>query len=213
MKSPTPSLAWSCEDQAAAEGWSCVAGVDEAGRGPLAGPVIAAAVIWQTREIPQGINDSKKLSPAKREAIAAQLTSFSGLIWALGEASPQEIDQINILQATRLAMERALGALSARPDFALLDGCPFPSFAWRHRGIVSGDAISPSIASASILAKVARDRQMVALDAVYPGYGFAEHKGYGTARHLDALQKLGPCPAHRRSFAPVSQASFDFGES
>ena len=179
-----------------------VAGIDEAGRGPLAGPVVAAAVILDpARPIP-GLNDSKKLSEAARERLAPQIRERA-LAWAVAEASVEEIDRLNILHATMLAMQRAVEGLSVTPRLALIDGNRCPKLAVPSAPVVKGDSQVPAIAAASILAKVSRDREMQQLDAQYPGYGIAGHKGYPTAVHLEALRRLGPTPIHRRSFAPV----------
>ena len=179
-----------------------VCGVDEAGRGPWAGPVSAGAVILEPNMIPKGLDDSKKLTAKAREALEPQIKA-SALAWGVGFATAEEIDTLNILQATGLAMRRAIEALSVKPAHALVDGnyrfvlpCPVTP-------VVGGDGKSLSIAAASILAKVARDRLMVEMDAVYPGYGFAGHKGYHATSHVAALAKLGPCPIHRRSWAPI----------
>lgn len=195
------------ENKARREGYHCIAGVDEAGRGPLAGPVVAAAVVFPGIPPVQGLNDSKKLTEPRREALYEELIGSAEVSWAVGVIGPPEIDRINILQATRRAMEIALSALDPPPDLALLDGLPFREFAFPHRAIVRGDARSLSIAAASIIAKVTRDRLMRRMNGEFPGYGFDRNKGYGTAEHLDALRRIGPCPAHRRSFSPVAQAS------
>ncbi|MCC7413035.1 MAG: ribonuclease HII [Gammaproteobacteria bacterium] len=179
-----------------------VAGVDEVGRGPLAGPVVAAAVVLDPRRIIAGLRDSKALSARRREDLAARIEQ-EALAWALGRAEVEEIDAINILQATLLAMRRAVEALAVVPVLALVDGPHCPSLVCPARAVIGGDATQPAISAASIIAKVARDREMVALEARYPGYGFAAHKGYPTAAHLQALARLGVTPAHRRSFAPV----------
>ncbi|MEQ8802025.1 ribonuclease HII [Haliea sp.] len=179
-----------------------LAGVDEVGRGPLAGDVVAAAVILDpSRPIP-GLRDSKKLSSARREALAAQIREHA-LGWAVARASVAEIDALNILQASLLAMHRAVQALDPQPDCVLVDGNRLPRWDYHSEPVVGGDDRVPAIAAASILAKVQRDRELVALDALYPGYGFAAHKGYPTAAHLQALRRLGVTPVHRRSFAPV----------
>ncbi|KLU61074.1 ribonuclease HII [Peptococcaceae bacterium CEB3] len=183
------------------QGFLLVAGLDEAGRGPLAGPVFAAACILPARFRLPGLNDSKLLSVKKREALFP-LIQAQALAWAVAEASVEEIDSLNILQATKLAMVRAVDALRVKPHYLLIDALELP-LALPQRGLIGGDRLSASIAAASILAKVERDKLMERLDALYPGYGFARHKGYGTREHLQALQELGPCPAHRRSFAPV----------
>ena len=189
-----------------ARGFSLVAGVDEAGRGPLAGPVIAAAVILPAGFALDGLTDSKTVPAVRREKFFAFLTTQTSVVWSTGLAAVEEIDRLNILRATHLAMARAVGALHARPDHALVDGLPVPDLPVPHTALVGGDALSLSIAAASIIAKVTRDRLMVALDAEYPQYGFARHKCYGVPQHLEALRHHGPCPVHRRSFAPVGQA-------
>jgi len=181
-----------------------IAGVDEAGRGPLAGPVVAAAVILDPRNPVAGLADSKKLSAAQRERLF-DLICARALCCAVGSASVQEIDEINILQATMLAMRRAVQGLRLTPSKVLIDGNRIPVLALRAEAIVGGDALVPSISAASIIAKVHRDRWCAQLDVQYPDYGFASHKGYGTARHLAALRRLGACPEHRRSFAPVTE--------
>lgn len=182
-----------------------LAGLDEAGRGPLAGPVIAAVVVLGARQAIAGVRDSKQLSPGRREALAPVIRR-DAVAWALGRAEAAEIDRLNILQASLLAMARALAALAVTPDRLHVDGNRLPPLG-DYRGeavaMVGGDRQCPAVAAASILAKVARDAEMRALDAHYPGYGFARHKGYPTAAHLAALTRLGPCAIHRRSFAPV----------
>jgi ribonuclease HII len=179
------------------------AGVDEAGRGPLAGPVCAAAVILDPANSPAGIGDSKQLSAARREQLALEIKR-SAIAWAVSFVEVAEIDRINILQASLLAMRRALGALAVKPVLALVDGnrCP-ADLECEARAVIGGDRKIASIGAASILAKVARDQHMQGLDQRYPGYGFAQHKGYGTRQHLEALARLGVSPEHRRSFAPV----------
>lgn len=179
-----------------------IVGVDEAGRGPLAGPVVAGAVILRADGI-AGLADSKTLSQRQRCALEAEIQASCR--WAIGVATPEEIDAINILAATMLAMTRAVDALAIDPAMVLVDGNRLPQWRYRARAIVGGDAIEPAISAASIIAKQARDAMMVAADAAYPGYGFARHKGYGTAAHIEALARLGPCPIHRRSFAPVAR--------
>lgn len=186
-----------------AGGARLVGGVDEAGRGCLAGPVVAAAAVVPRDFSHPCLNDSKKLTPAARERIYAELRADGRLLIAFGSASVEEIDRINILRASHLAMERALRALPEIPDGLLIDGLPVRPFPFPHRGVVGGDALCLSIAAASVIAKVERDRLMREAEADFPGYGFARHKGYGTALHLQALRQLGPCPLHRRSFAPV----------
>jgi ribonuclease HII len=190
-----------------ARGFFLVAGVDEAGRGPLAGPVLAAAVILPRDFALDGLNDSKKLTAKKREHFHAILTTRTEIHWAVGAASVEEIDTLNILRATHLAMARAIAALPQEPQHALVDGLPVRGLPLAHTALVAGDTLSLSIAAASVIAKVTRDRLMVELDAAYPQYGFARHKGYGVRQHLEALRHHGPSPAHRRSFQPVAQAS------
>lgn len=181
-----------------------IAGVDEAGRGPLAGEVYAAAVILPVSYKLPGLNDSKKLSESRREQlfdlIQAQAVSFA----IVGIAAP-EIDRLNIFQATLQAMTQAVTMLATQPDFVYVDGTHCPPWAYQCQAMVQGDSQLDCIAAASILAKVARDRVMVKMDQQYPGYGFAKHKGYPTKAHMAALEKLGPCPAHRRSYAPVAR--------
>lgn len=179
-----------------------IAGVDEAGRGPLAGPVYAACVVLDPRRPIAGLRDSKKLAPGRRAALAEAIRR-SAAAWALGRAEVEEIDQLNILQASLLAMARAVAALGVRPDRVLVDGCHCPPVELAVEAIIGGDDRVPEIAAASILAKTARDAEMVRLDALYPLYGFDRHKGYPTQEHLAALGRHGVSPVHRRSFAPV----------
>ncbi len=179
-----------------------VCGVDEAGRGPWAGPVSAGAVILNPDDLPAGIDDSKALTHARREALETEIKARA-LAWGVGFASVEEIDQLNILHATGLAMCRAIEALAIPPAAALVDGNYRFKLPCAIQTVVKGDSLSLSIAAASILAKTARDRLMVELDAEYPGYGFAGHKGYNAPLHSDGLKALGPCPAHRRSWAPI----------
>jgi len=189
-----------------------VAGVDEAGRGPLAGPVVAAAVIFPKSSDPlPGLDDSKKLTARRRDLLYEHLTRAPCVLWAVSIQGPEVIDQINILQATHRAMREATLALSQTPGHVLIDGLPVPNFPLPHTALVKGDGRSQSIAAASIIAKVTRDRLMEAIDVNFPQYGFCRHKGYGTATHLAALQKHGPCPHHRRSFAPVAQTVLKLG--
>lgn len=183
-----------------------VAGVDEAGRGPLAGPVTAAAVMLDPARPITGLADSKRLTAARREALETEIQTRA-LAWAVATASPAEIDTLNILQASLLAMRRAVLALGRVPELALVDGNRCPTLDCPVQAIVGGDGKVAAIAAASILAKVARDREMVRLDDLYPGYGLAIHKGYPTADHLIALRALGPCAIHRRSFRPVREAA------
>lgn len=179
-----------------------ICGVDEAGRGPLAGPVIAAAVILDPARPIEGLADSKLLNEARREALFDEICDRA-LAWAVGRAEVAEIDRINILQATLLAMQRAVETLQPAPMQALVDGNRLPQLSCPARAVIGGDASEPCISAASILAKVSRDREMVALDTQFPGYGLAQHKGYATRAHLQALRALGVSRIHRRSFAPV----------
>jgi len=189
------------EAAALSSGHAIICGIDEAGRGPWAGPVCAAAVILDQRNIPQGLNDSKKLSEAKRDHLFPLIIATAEV--GIGLASAQEIDEINILQATYLAMGRAIEALKSRPTLALIDGNRAPKLFCATQTIIGGDAKSLSIAAASIIAKVTRDRLMIEMDKAFPAYGFAKHKGYGTAFHASALAQHGPCTEHRFSFAPI----------
>ena len=182
-----------------------LAGVDEVGRGPLAGDVVAAAVILDARWPIAGLADSKSLSHRRRQELAALIRERS-VAYAIGRASVAEIDSMNILQASLQAMHRAVAALPIRPDFVLVDGNRLPRWPFRGEAVVKGDSRFAAIAAASILAKVSRDAELVALAQRFPGYGFAQHKGYPTAAHLDALIRLGPTAVHRRSFAPVQRA-------
>ena len=179
-----------------------VCGVDEAGRGPWAGPVSAAAVILNPRKIPRGLDDSKKLSAKSREALEPEVKA-KAVAWGVGFASVEEIHDLNILHATGLAMRRAIEALAVAPACALVDGNYRFDLGCQVKTVVGGDGKSKSIAAASILAKVARDAEMALMEERYPGYGFASHKGYSTPEHLSALRALGPCAIHRRSFEPV----------
>lgn len=179
-----------------------VAGVDEAGRGPLAGPVVAAAVVLDPRAPIEGLKDSKQLGVAERERLAALIREYARA-WSVARADAGEIDRINILQATLLAMRRAVEGLSTPPERVLVDGPHCPALPCSAEAVVGGDRTVPSISAASILAKVARDAEMVDLDARYPEYGFRRHKGYPTREHREALANHGPCPFHRRSFGPV----------
>lgn len=194
-------------------GWRRLAGVDEAGRGPLAGPVVAAAVILgrdvaesQEFGLLKGLTDSKQLSPALRETFLNRLQNLPRVEIGIGVADEKEIDAMNILRATHAAMARAIRDLSSLPDYIIVDGLAVPGLPCPSTAIVQGDAQSLSIAAASVAAKVVRDKRMVELDRLYPQYGFAQHKGYGTAAHVQALLEYGPCPIHRRSFRPVRDA-------
>lgn len=182
-----------------------VAGVDEVGRGPLCGAVVTAAVILDPRRPIQGLNDSKKLTEARRELLFDEIRE-KALCWHIARAEVHEIDQLNILHATMLAMQRAVEGLIVRPNLVLVDGNRCPNVSVPCSAVIGGDAQVPAIAAASILAKVARDREMVEMETHYPGYGFGAHKGYPTPVHLEALSRLGPTPIHRRSFAPVRAA-------
>lgn len=179
-----------------------LAGVDEVGRGPLAGPVVAAAVILDPERPIAGLADSKKLSEKRREQLF-ELIQQNALAWAIGRAEVEEIDQINILQASLLAMQRAVAQIEPLPRHALIDGNKCPQLPCTAEAIIKGDTKVPAISAASILAKVVRDREMMEMDRLYPGYGFSGHKGYPSAQHLAALRLLGVSPIHRRSFAPV----------
>ncbi len=194
-------MAWeySLEMQAAQEGYPVVCGVDEAGRGPLCGPVVAAAVILPAGLWIDGLNDSKKLTEKKREALFDVICS-SAVAYSVAQSTVEEINGSNILEATLLAMRRAIAGLSVPPDMALIDGNISRDFPLPVRAVIHGDAISPSIAAASILAKVTRDRMCLELDREYPMYGIARHKGYGTREHMDALRKYGPAPIYRTKF-------------
>ncbi|MBQ8880354.1 MAG: ribonuclease HII [Clostridia bacterium] len=187
------------EDRLYSEGYTAVCGCDEAGRGPLLGPVVAAAVILPRDIVIEGLNDSKKLTEKKRERLF-DIIKERAVAYAVAEASPEEIDEINILNASMLAMRRAVEALEVPADFALIDGNQSRGFTIPTETVVKGDSISCSIAAASILAKVTRDRQCVELDREYPEYNIAKHKGYPTKEHMDAVRKFGPSPIHRRTF-------------
>ena len=188
----------------------CHAGVDEVGRGPLAGPVVAAAVILDPARPVAGLRDSKKLSEKRREALFDEICACA-LAWSLGRAEVEEIDAINILQASLLAMRRAVDGLSIEPEQVLVDGNRCPELRQPCEAIIKGDDRVPAISAASIIAKVSRDREMVALDAQYPGYGLSRHKGYPSKAHLEALRTMGVTPMHRRSYAPVRRLLDDDG--
>ena len=192
-------LDYAIENQLHEEGYTTVCGVDEAGRGPLCGPVFAAACILPDGLVLEGLNDSKKLTPKKRDKLF-DLICENAIAYCIASASVEEIDELNILEADLLAMRRAIDGLSVKADFALIDGNIARGFQIPARAIIGGDAKSPSIAAASILAKVARDRDCITLDAQYPQYGIAKHKGYGTKQHMDALRTYGPSPIHRKQF-------------
>ena len=192
-------LEYQLEQELTEAGYANVCGVDEAGRGPLCGPVVAAACILPAGLVLEGLNDSKKLTPKKRDLLFDAIRE-NAIAYAIAEASVEEIDELNILEATLLAMRRAIEGLSVKADFALIDGNIDRDFPIPARAVIHGDAISPSIAAASILAKVTRDRQCIELDRAYPQYGIAKHKGYGTKVHMDALREYGPSPIHRKQF-------------
>jgi ribonuclease HII len=182
-----------------------IAGIDEAGRGPLAGPVVAAAVVFLEHRRFTGLNDSKKLTPEFRGELFAQITSSRYIHWAVSVQNVVTIDALNILRATHRAMREAISGLPSPPEHVLIDGLPVPNFPSPQTAVIGGDSLSLSIAAASIIAKVTRDRIMDKLDALYPQYGFRRHKGYATPEHLATLREYGPCPLHRFSFSPVAQ--------
>ncbi|MDK7738225.1 ribonuclease HII [Providencia stuartii] len=182
-----------------------IAGVDEVGRGPLVGAVVTAAVILDPKNPIIGLTDSKKLTEKKREKLFVEIQE-KALCWCIGRAEPEEIDEINILHATMLAMQRAVAGLSITPDFVLVDGNRCPTLSMPSQAVIKGDSLVQEISAASILAKVVRDREMVELDKAYPEYGFAKHKGYPTAYHLEKLAQFGATKFHRKSFAPVRRA-------
>ncbi len=192
-------LEYLLEHELTEAGYSHVCGVDEAGRGPLCGPVVAAACILPEGLVLEGLNDSKKLSPKKRDLLFDVIRE-NAIAYSIAQASVAEIDELNILEATLLAMRRAIDGLSVKADFALIDGNVDRDFQIPVRAVIKGDATSPSIAAASILAKVTRDRACEELDSLYPQYGIAKHKGYGTKEHMNALREYGPSPIHRKQF-------------
>jgi len=194
------------------DGLSLVAGVDEVGVGPLAGPLLAAAVILPTDVAIDGVRDSKKVSPKRREVLFTEICN-EAIAWSVGEVSPGEVDRLNPYQGALEAMRRAVTGLARPPDHVLVDARTIPGIDPPQTAIVRGDASVYSIAAASIIAKVSRDRLMAGLDEQFPGYGFAKHAGYGTPEHFRALAALGPCPAHRRSFAPVRERLADAGRA
>lgn len=201
IRATSATLHYECLGREA--GHTCIAGIDEAGRGPWAGPVFAAAVVLDLRNVPDGIADSKKLTEAQREALFDNILQAADV--GVGFADPERIDRDNILAATLWSMQRAVAELKVKPDFLLIDGNRAPAFDCAVQTIVKGDALSLSIAAASIVAKVSRDRMMRRFDVQYPDYGFGQHKGYGTAQHSAALKKHGVTPLHRRSFKPVRE--------
>lgn len=199
MKREPHIMSWDEEEKYFSQGYSLIAGTDEAGRGPLAGPVYAAAVILPAHFTIPGLNDSKKISEKKREELF-DIIKENALAYAIASCDAREIDALNILEASQTAMRRAVSALSVRPELLLVDGNIARGFDLPTVTLVGGDAKSPNIAAASVLAKVSRDRVMIELDREYPQYGFARHKGYPTADHMEAVRKNGPCPYHRMSF-------------
>jgi ribonuclease HII len=204
-----PFCGWTLEEAARGRGALRIAGVDEVGRGPLFGPVVAAAVILPTGCRLEGLTDSKKLSEKKRNELDAAIRAHA-VCWAIAEVNAETIDRINIRQASLLAMRRAVEQLALSPDFLLIDGRDTIDWECPQQAVIHGDAISLSIAAASVLAKVHRDRLLVELDREFPGYGLARHKGYGSPEHLAALARLGPTPLHRKSFHPVAQSELLF---
>ncbi len=192
-------LDYQLEEALQNEGYQSICGVDEAGRGPLCGPVFAAACILPMGLVLEGLNDSKKLTPKKRDKLFDEICE-NAIAYCIASATVEEIDSLNILEADLLAMRRAIDGLAVKVDFALIDGNVARDFQIPARAIIKGDAISPNIAAASILAKVARDRDCIELDRLYPQYGIAKHKGYGTKQHMDALRAHGPSPIHRKQF-------------
>ena len=194
-----PKDLWVIENARYSDTVQCICGVDEAGRGPLAGPVYAAAVILPRGLVIEGLNDSKKLTEKRREILYDVIVE-QAVAYGIGSADEKEIDEINILQATFLAMRRAIEAMPVRPDLALIDGNRDSDFGVKSETVIRGDSLSANIAAASILAKVPRDRVMMQYAGQYPQYGFEVHKGYGTKRHYEALRQFGPCPIHRQSF-------------
>lgn len=205
---PDDSFERACFDR----GHQVVAGIDEAGRGPLAGPVSAAAVVLPKGFTFEGLDDSKKLTEKRRELLFDQLMEESEVRWGLAMIEAPEVDELNVLKATHIAMARAVEALGLDVDHCLVDGLPVPHFPYSHEGIVKGDSKSISIAAASIIAKVSRDRKMREHAEEFPEYGFERHKGYGTKDHLTALEAHGPCRIHRRSFQPVAQRLLPFDQ-
>ena len=203
---------WTLEEAARSRGALRIAGVDEVGRGPLFGPVVAAAVILASGFQFDGLTDSKKLSEKKRNQLDLEIRARA-VCWAIAEVDAETIDRINIRQASLLAMRRAVERLALGPDFLLIDGRDTIEWQCPQQAVIRGDATSFSIAAASVLAKVHRDRLLVELDSEFPGYGLAQHKGYGCPAHLAALAELGPTPLHRKSFHPVAQAALQFPES
>jgi ribonuclease HII len=193
------------EKKLRARGFSFIAGIDEAGRGPLAGPVVAAAVILPAKFRHKVLRDSKQLTALQRDRIYEELVSNSEILWAVTALTHEDVDTLNILKATHQAMRLAVAKLSVQPDHVLIDGLPVRPFPIKQTALVGGDGLSLSIAAASVIAKVTRDRMMLDFDSQFPEYGFAQHKGYGTPQHLERLRQHGPSPIHRRTFLPVQQ--------
>jgi ribonuclease HII len=208
----TPVCGWRLEKAAQKLGFLRIAGCDEVGRGPMFGPVVAAAVILPTGCRLRGLNDSKQVAEKKRNELDVEIRA-KALAWAIAAVDAETIDRINIRKASLLAMKLAVEQLALVPDYLLIDGCDTIEWNCPQQSVVQGDATSFSIAAASVLAKVYRDRMLVELDAVYPGYGLARHKGYCSREHMAALEKLGPTPLHRRNWSPVAQMMLDFDES
>ena len=204
---------FSLEVACRARGHLVIAGVDEAGRGPLAGPVVAGAAILPEDFRCAHLDDSKKLTERRREQLFERLTEDPRVTWSVAFVEADEIDRLNILRATHRAMALAVEKLKRQVDYCLIDGLRVEGFPFNHLGVIKGDGLSLSIAAASILAKVSRDRHMLELAEEFPQYGFERHKGYGTKVHLEALRKHGPCRIHRRSFQPVAQSTLPLGES
>lgn len=207
----SPVCGWKLEKAAAKCGFASIAGCDEVGRGPMFGPVVAAAVILPLGCRMTGLNDSKQLSEAKRNELDVIIRARA-LAFAIAAIDVETIDRINIRKASLLAMRTAVQQLAIQPDYLLIDGCDMIDWACPQEAVIHGDGTSYSIAAASVLAKVHRDRMLVELDAVYPGYGLAKHKGYCSREHLAALDKLGPTPLHRRNWSPVAQTMLEFDE-
>jgi len=208
----TPVCGWKLERAAQKLGFLRIAGCDEVGRGPMFGPVVAAAVILPTGCRLRGLNDSKQVAEKKRNELDVEIRA-KAIAWAIAAVDAETIDRINIRKASLLAMRMAVEQLALAPDYLLIDGCDTIEWNCPQQSVVQGDATSFSIAAASVLAKVYRDRMLVELDAVYPGYGLARHKGYCSREHLAALDRLGPTPLHRRNWSPVAQMMLDFDES
>jgi ribonuclease HII len=208
----TPVCGWKLERAAQKLGFLRIAGCDEVGRGPMFGPVVAAAVILPTGCRLRGLNDSKQVAEKKRNELDVEIRA-KAVAWAIAAVDAETIDRINIRKASLLAMRMAVEQLALAPDYLLIDGCDTIEWTCPQQSVVQGDATSFSIAAASVLAKVYRDRMLVELDAVYPGYGLARHKGYCSREHLAALDRLGPTPLHRKNWSPVAQIMLDFGES